>query len=101
MRFRAAPWRCSKQPLATAGVAAVATAGAAARGGGANTIQAKLTYAAPTTSAIVDPVPASACISHAVVGSATITGLSDGRVLMLMDIGRSAADVEPPTSTLD
>jgi hypothetical protein len=46
-------------------------------------------------------VPASACVSHTVVGSATITALSDGRILMLMDIGRRQADVEPPPSTLD
>jgi len=57
MRCLAAPWRGSKQPRA-ATTGSGAAAGAAGRGGGANTIQAKLTYAAPTTSAIVDQVPA-------------------------------------------
>jgi len=100
MRCLAAPWRGSKQPR-TVSASSGAAGGAAGRGGGANTIHAKLTYAAPTANAIVGQVPASACVSHTVVGSATITALSDGRILMLMDIGRRQADVEPPPSTLD
>ena len=85
----------------TTGAKAVPTAGAADRGGGAKTIQAKLTYAAPTASAIVAHVPAFAWVSHTVVGSAMIMAFSDGRILMLIDIGRRDPDVEPPTSTLD
>jgi hypothetical protein len=83
------------------GVKAGTSTGAGERGGGANTIQAKLTYAAPTASAIIDHVPAFAWVSHTVVGSATIMALSDGRILMLIDIGRRGPDVEPPSSTLD